>query len=78
MAAVDNYMIANQPEDCEREVSLLPNAKLVVIESVWGHMGKDLKQQDSKLKTDILSAGGGSNDVDDEFIKKEVLEFLQE
>lgn len=71
-------MIANQPEDCEREVSLLPNAKLVVIESVWGHMGKDLKQQDFKLKTDILSAGGGSNDVDDEFIKKEVLEFLQE
>lgn len=41
-------------------------------------MGKDLKQQDFKLKTDILSAGGGSNNVDDEFIKKEVLEFLQE
>ncbi|KAL5524051.1 hypothetical protein ACEPAG_8224 [Sanghuangporus baumii] len=48
------------PEDSQNEVSRLMDAKLVVIDSVWGHM-----------------AGGGSNAVDDEFIKNEVRAFLE-
>ncbi|KAI0823362.1 homoserine O-acetyltransferase [Trametes gibbosa] len=50
------------PEDSEIEVSLMKkNAKLVVIDSVWGHM-----------------AGGGNNPADNEFIKAQVRQFLQE
>lgn len=30
-------LILEQPEDSENEVALLPNSKLVVIDSVWGH-----------------------------------------
>ncbi|OCB88485.1 homoserine acetyltransferase [Sanghuangporus baumii] len=48
------------PEDSKNEVSHLMDAKLVVIDSVWGHM-----------------AGGGSNVIDDEFIKNEVRSFLE-
>ena len=29
-----------QPEDSEKEVSVLRDAKLAVIESVWGHAGE--------------------------------------
>lgn len=37
-----------QPEDSEIEVSHLPNATLVVIPSVWGHVG----EQSSRLLGD--------------------------
>ncbi|KAH9929611.1 homoserine O-acetyltransferase [Epithele typhae] len=50
------------PEDSEFEINLMSNSsKLVVIDSVWGHM-----------------AGGGSNAVDDEFLKTEIRKFLEE
>jgi len=50
------------PEDSVIEMSHLQNgSKLVVIDSVWGHL-----------------AGGGANDADDEFIRKEVRKFLEE
>lgn len=68
-----------EPEDSETEVSLLPNAKLVVIDSVWGHMGTDFTGYIYEFnRINKLLAGGGSNVADDEFVKKEVIKFLEE
>ncbi|KAF7770658.1 hypothetical protein Agabi119p4_6632 [Agaricus bisporus var. burnettii] len=50
------------PEDCETEVSYMPNtAKLVVIPSVWGHM-----------------AGNGRNLPDRQFMHEEIMKFFEE
>ncbi|KAF7315173.1 AB hydrolase-1 domain-containing protein [Mycena indigotica] len=48
------------PEDSQFEVQHLNNGRLRVIESIWGH----------------LAGGGGGTKEDEEFIKKEVAEFL--
>ncbi|KIJ39900.1 hypothetical protein M422DRAFT_60651 [Sphaerobolus stellatus SS14] len=45
------------PEDSEIEVSLLPNAKLVVIDSVWGHgAGGGANPQDVKFVGEQITA----------------------
>lgn len=56
------------------------NARLVVINSVWGHMGTYLPVCDVGVFSDMGShvAGGGSNNADDTFIKEEVRKFLYE
>lgn len=56
-------------------------ARLVVIDSVWGHMGKlDLvANRDSLFHTRILCpAGGGSNKQDTDFMVAEIKKFLEE
>ena len=53
-------------------------AKLVVIPTVWGHTGMSLfawKQCMVELTKTV--AGGGSNEEDIAFIKREVHEFLK-
>jgi len=44
------------PEDSEYEVSHLPNAKLVVIPTVWGHMsGGGASEEDVKFMTEQIT-----------------------
>jgi hypothetical protein len=50
-----------QPEDSEKEVKHLPRGRLSVVETIYGHVG----------------GGGGGCKADDEFIDKEVREFLR-
>ncbi|KAI0485034.1 Alpha/Beta hydrolase protein [Xylariaceae sp. FL0804] len=50
------------PEDSEEEFKHLRDGRLRVIESIWGHMG----------------GGGGGTAEDNEFIKKEIVQFLAE
>ncbi len=73
---------SHQPEDSEFEVSLMKNnAKLVVINSVWGHMGMlrlgfaQLAHAD--LESVDRAAGGGANADDDAFLKSEITKFLE-
>lgn len=45
-----------QPEDNEIEVSHLPNAKLVVIDTVWGHMaGGGPNEKDTQFIQDQIT-----------------------
>ncbi|KAK4695673.1 actin-related protein 6, partial [Phenoliferia sp. Uapishka_3] len=55
----DQYFV---PEDSEMEVQYLPNGKLAVVETIYGHVG----------------GGGGGSKADNAFIDKEVAEFLSE
>jgi homoserine acetyltransferase len=49
------------PEDSMEEVKHLKHGKLVIIESIWGH----------------LAGGGGGTKEDNEFIKQEISKFLK-
>ena len=61
-------------------MSHLKNATLIVIPSVWGHVGELLfgsnMQVMGVLKMSIL-AGGGGNPKDVEFTTARIQEFLQ-
>ena len=52
-------------------------AQLVVIPSVWGHMGMNLRSFTPIWDSQRRTAGGGSNDQDDQFIFQRVQEFLE-
>lgn len=55
-------------------------ANLVVIDSVWGHMGADTSTRHPLSICDrfVSLAGGGSNVIDDGFVQLEVKKFLEE
>lgn len=54
-------------------------SKLVVIDSVWGHMGMGHYATIVGLHAHIShAAGGGSNDKDMKFIDEQVAAFLSE
>ena len=55
-------------------------SRLLVIDSVWGHMGVLARfvPQGIRSHTGYSTAGGGSNARDDEFLKVEVRKFLEE
>lgn len=58
----------------------LKYAKLVIIPSIWGHMG-DAFSFSFSLSIDehaTIAAGGGSNTEDDRFLQSEVKKFLGE
>jgi len=61
-------------------MTYLKNARLVIINSEWGHMctfvGLDCFEWPAH--TPRSAAGGGSNVQDDEFIQAEVKKFLEE
>ena len=68
-----------QPEDSSYEVSVLKNAKLVIIPSVWGHVGGLILTTLARLiSTQIRVAGGGANPVDVAFTSARIKEFLKE
>jgi hypothetical protein len=67
-----------QPEDSEIEVSHLKDAKLVVIDSVWGHMGKHDHDRRSYHLICHTTAGGGANAVDTQFLAATIREFLSD
>ena len=68
-----------QPEDSSYEVSVLKNAKLVIIPSVWGHVGGLISTTLARLiSTQIRVAGGGANPVDVAFTSARIKEFLEE
>lgn len=59
----------------------LKYAKLVVIPSIWGHLGNTFTFLFFPLSIDeraTIAAGGGSNTEDDKFIQSEVKKFLEE
>lgn len=45
-----------QPEDSQNEVACMPNtAKLVIIDSVWGHLGEYMRKTMLSYDLDIRS-----------------------
>jgi len=54
-------------------------ARLVVMDTVWGHMGKlfDLAAWDSPFSY-LFPAGAGSNKRDTDFMVAEITKFLEE
>lgn len=53
-------------------------ARLVVMETVWGHMGKELDLPACSFFTYLFPAGGGSNKRDTDFMVAEIKKFLEE
>lgn len=74
-------LISRQPEDSENEIRFLKHARLLVIPSIWGHMGDAFFFSFLLLSIAervTITAGGGSNSEDDRFIQSEVKKFLEE
>ena len=54
-------------------------ARLVVIDTVWGHTGKPELQDNMPIVVlNECLAGGGSNPEDDAFVQAEIKKFLEE
>jgi hypothetical protein len=66
-----------QPEDNEIEVSHMRNAKLVVIDSVWGHAGEPKQEMLNILMISICASVQG-NPADVQFINAQIRGFLRE
>lgn len=61
------------------EVSNLANtARLVVIDTVWGHMGWFFSSYLTIYTQNFVIAGGGANAADDKFIADEITKFFAE
>lgn len=60
---------------------MLKDAELVIIDSVWGHVGTFRRRQRGWLHQTLiyscsLQRGGGANPTDVAFITKKIQEFL--
>jgi homoserine acetyltransferase len=77
-------MAIRQPEDSINEMSsLASNARLVVIDTIWGHTGKAdfLCESESRRLIALCYntlAGGGSNSEDSAFVQAQIKAFLEE
>ena len=58
----------------------MPNAKLVVIPSVWGHMCTSRRSVERLMMNCLTpsTAAADTNEADKAFIAKEVRKFLEE
>ena len=56
------------------------SAKLVIIDSVWGHVGECRTSYSLRQFTEFMIgiAGGGGNSEDDKFVQAEVKKFIEE
>lgn len=69
---------AFQPEDSENEVKHLSNARLVIIPSVWGHVGKLIQSLMRATSLTPYLAGGSANPADVAFVTAEIKKHLED